>query len=159
MSEFPIHRNVDPRRSDHGDGGVHEDAVVPVLVGLGQRVAGHASVDAAVVTSWSKGRETRDSLSQAGTTGDLSEDHAQELVFARERSDATIACVAIDGVVEGATRQEIDELSKDGTTLVHATTVTPPVRSAYARKAQLNSNRVPPQTPPKPLRTQCQIDV
>ncbi len=118
--DLRVHRQLDPRGGDHHHGGVHEDPVIAILVGLRQRAARHAAADAAaVVTSRAQSREARNGFAQAPPPGDLREDHAQQLVRARQSPRATIASIAAHGTLERAAWKKFDQLRKDAATLIH----------------------------------------
>lgn len=123
VRQLAVHRQFDPRRVDHRHRGVHEDAVVPPLVGLRQRAAGHAAADPAVVTAAPQRRQARDRVAEARAPRELREDHAQELIHARERPHTPVAVVASHGVLESTSGQEFDQLGEDAAALVHTGTV------------------------------------
>lgn len=105
---------------DHRHRGVHEDAMVTPFVGVGEGGACDVAADAAVVSAGPDGTEAGDRLAETGAAGDLGEDHAKQLVGAGEAAESPACVVAVDGVVEGAAREEIDKLSEDGSALMHA---------------------------------------
>ena len=117
--EIGIDRQFDPRRLDHRKRGVHVNAIIALLVGLAQSALGRRGADAAVIAAWSQGAQTTDGLAQTGSAGELGEDHAQQLIHAGEPANTPLAAITIHRQIEGASRKQIQKLSKDGASRIH----------------------------------------
>lgn len=108
-----------PALGDHllGEPGI--DAPVPPLVRDRQGVAGHATWQSEVIKLLRHGSKTGLDVSEALPKRQLSEDHADELMPAREAPHSMVAAVALDQPVKGVPGQVVHELGEDELSLVH----------------------------------------
>jgi hypothetical protein len=100
-------------------GEVSIDAPVARFVGVGQSASGHAATESHVIELRRYSTQTSLDIAEALPVGQLSEGHSQKLVPAGKAFDLTVAAVADNAATELRTRQEIDELDKDGFANVH----------------------------------------
>src|SRR5207253_6848063 len=91
-----------------------------LLVGIGQRAARHPTANPTVIAPRSDRTQTGNSLAQAGPARDLGEDHAEQLVHAREAAQPMLSAVTFDGVLERAPWEQFDQLGEDRPTLVRS---------------------------------------
>ena len=63
--------------------------------------------------------QTTDRLAQARSARELREDHAEQLIHAREAAELPVPPVSLDGRLERAAWQQFQQLGKDGATRVH----------------------------------------
>jgi len=100
-------------------GHVRIDAPVGRFVGVGQRAPGDAAAQAGMVELRPQGAQAGLDVAQTLPVGELGEGHAEELVEAREPSDAVMAAIAPHAPVEVAFRQEVHELREHQSSRMH----------------------------------------
>ena len=98
---------------------VGEEAPVAFFVGVGQRAARGGLADAGVIKFRAEGSQTGFDVAETFAPGQLSESQHEELFVSGEFSDAEVAAVTGDTLVEIVFGQEVQELGEDGATFVH----------------------------------------
>ena len=71
------------------------------------------------VSARAEGTQAQDGLAQAGPAGDLREGHAEQLVHARQPQRPGVRAIPLDRQVEGASREQVQELREDSASGVH----------------------------------------
>jgi len=92
---------------------------IPILVGMGESVAGNLSPNAQVVQFGLSGPKAGLNISQAFSVGELSEGHTKELIPAGKAYDVAIAVVSIDAFLKLVCGDKIHQLGKDGFPGIH----------------------------------------
>ena len=95
------------------------DAPVPVLVGLGQGVAGDVTANAQMVQLAAGRAQAQFDVAQALPPGQLGKGQAEELIPAGERADAVVALIAGDAAGEQVVRDMVHQLGENGAAFVH----------------------------------------
>lgn len=98
---------------------VVKDSPISFRVRVGQRTSGDRSSKTGVVQFGLHGPETGFDVAETFASRDLREGHAKKLIEAREISHSSIAVIAMDAFVEFVFGEEIEELRKDDSSLVH----------------------------------------
>ncbi len=101
---------------------IPEDPPVSAFVGVGKGAPGDLVAEPSVIQFPLHGTQACDDVPQTLSIGQLSEDHDHELGIATEASNAPIALISLDTLVELVSRQEIQNLRKYNPPLVHAST-------------------------------------
>ncbi len=120
--EFKAERLIGVKRGgllDEYLGEVGKDAPVPPFVGHRQRVAGGRLADAGVIEFWAEGRQTGFDVAQTFAPRQLGKRQHEELFVGGQLTDAEVAVVTGDTLVEFVFGQEVEELGEDGATFVH----------------------------------------
>ena len=107
------------RPIDQNLGQVGPDAPVPPFVGFGQGVAADSGVKSGMIQFGAHGAQTGFDVAQALPAGELSESHSQKLIEAGKKMDPVIALILCHTAMKFVLGQEIQELSKNDSTLVH----------------------------------------
>jgi hypothetical protein len=121
--QVDAHRIAGVERPGDADQDLSEVGVnAPVMrvVGVGQRGARHAAVEAHVIELASQGAQACFYVAKTISISQLGEGHRQILVPARETSRPRIAAVALYTPAKLAVRQKAQQLREDGSALVHA---------------------------------------
>src|ERR1700738_2810644 len=121
------------RNEKRGEIGI--DAPVAVLIGLGQCVACDLATNADVIQFGLHGVQTDFDVAQAGSVGQLSKGHTQELIEARKLAGAIVASVFADAAVEIALGQEGHQLRKQKRPGVHRQVLSTVFRGKYYQNA------------------------
>lgn len=108
-----------PGDADQLVGQLLVDAPVPVLVGLGQGVAGDVTANAQMVQLAAGRAQAQFDVAQALPPGQLGKGQAEELIPAGERADAVVALIAGDAAGEQVVRDMVHQLGEYGAAFVH----------------------------------------
>ena len=120
--EFKTERFIGVKRGglpDEDLGEIGKDAPVTIFIGIGQRAAGGGLADAGVVEFRAEGRQTGFDIAQTFAPSQLGERQHKEVFISGELSDAAVAVVTGDTLVEFVFGEEVEELGEDGATFVH----------------------------------------
>jgi hypothetical protein len=119
--EFKAERFIGVKRgglSDEDVGEVGKDTPVPLFIGHRQRVAGGGLPDAGVIELRAEGRQTGFDVAQTFAPRQLGERQHKELFVGGQLTDAEVAVVTSDTLVELVFGQEVEKLGEDGATFV-----------------------------------------
>ena len=100
-------------------GEIGEDAPVARLVGVGQRAAGGRLANAAVIEFAPQSTQTRFDVAQTLAPGQLGKGQHNELFVGGQFTDAIIATIATDTLVEFVFGQAVQQLGEHGAAFVH----------------------------------------
>ena len=106
--------------SDEHLGEVAINSPIAHLVGIGQRAARNWAAETHMVEPLTLGSQADDNIAQAFAVSELCKNHAQKLVPAGESSCAMIASVSNHALPELVYGKIVEQLSKDGPSVVHA---------------------------------------
>jgi len=95
------------------------DSPVAMLVGVGQGVARNLAPEAHMIELGLLGTKTSFDIAETFAIGELSKGQTEELIPAGEIFDVAIALVAIDANLKLVGGEEVYELRKNGSALVH----------------------------------------
>ena len=104
---------------------IPENPPIPGLVGVGKGAPGDFSRDSGVIPLALHGAQAGNDVPQTLPKSQLSEDHDHELGITTEGPYATISLILMDTPVELVSRQKVQQLGKNGSSLVHAATPHP----------------------------------
>jgi len=93
---------------------------IPILIGMGESVAGNLSPNAQVIQLGLSCPKAGLNIPQAFSVGELSEGHAKELIPAGKAYDIAMAVVSIDAFSKLVCGDKIHQLGKDGFPGIHA---------------------------------------
>ena len=116
-----------PRIAGIEDGGlldedlseVGEEAPVAFFVGVGQRAAGDGLAKAAVIETRTERRQTGFNVAETFAPGQLGESQDEEMFVRGEFTDAAVAVITRDTLVELVFGKMLQELGEDRATLIH----------------------------------------
>lgn len=98
---------------------VAEDPPIAFLVGIGQCAFANAAANSGMVESCPHCPEANLDVPEAFAIGQLRECHDLKLCVATQCSDVLVAVVALDALVQFVSRNEIHDLRKNRTPLLH----------------------------------------
>jgi len=104
---------------------VAKNPPIPGFVGIGERALGYFSTDSGMIQLALHRAQARSDVSQTFSESQLSKHHDHELAIARESSRPPVSTIPLDALVELVSRQEIQQLRKNDSPLVHASTPRP----------------------------------
>ena len=113
---------------------------IPVLIGIGQSVAGDLPSDPQMIKSGLRGPKAGFDISQTLSVGELGERHTEKLVPAGEADHLAIAAVSIDAFAKLVCRDKVHQLGKDRFPEIHALSPHSLIRETGISKGNI-SNR------------------
>jgi hypothetical protein len=108
-------------------GKVPVDAPISLLVCIGQGAASDLSTKPHVIEFLFHGPQTALNIAKTFAKGQLSKDHAKELIETRKLPDAFVSLVSTDTLPEPMHGQKIDQLRKDRFPLIDWAALSPRV--------------------------------
>lgn len=110
---------------DENLGKVPKNPPIPALVGIGQCASGDLAPNSCVIELSLQGVQAGYDVPQTFSESQLGKDHDYELSIAAERSNSPVPLISRDALVELVSRQEIQQLRKNSSSIVHFSTPSP----------------------------------